>query len=206
VVLDYELGHRTGISKRFTLDTAVFLSDYHRLQTFEPETPYFASAPAPPHLVLPNLFGNQAHGHSYGVEISAHWDVANWWRISPGFGFLQTNLSPDAGSVASLAFTSDDSPESQAQLRSAIKLRHNVEWDTSAFYVSSLRGGAEALGQVPAYVRLDTRLGWHFGESTELSVSGQNLLTPRHLEFLDGLQVTPSESARAIVARMAWRF
>jgi iron complex outermembrane receptor protein len=202
-VINYELGYRSELSKRLTLDTTVFLGDYDRLQTLDPGTPFFAGSPAPPHLVLPNVFGNLAHGSTYGIEGSAHWDVSKWWRISPGVSFLQTNLALNAGAGDGtiIAFTSTGSPKRQAQLRSNIKLPHNVEWDTSVYFVGSL-----ALGPVPAYTRVDTRLGWHIGEFVDVSITGQNLLTPRHIEFLDGLQVQQMETARAIVAKVTWRF
>jgi hypothetical protein len=76
-----------------------------------------------------------------------------------------------------------------------------VEWDTTVYFVGSL-----AMGPVPAYTRVDTRLGWHIGEFIDVGITGQNLLTPRHIEFLDGLQVTPTETARAIVAKVTWHF
>jgi iron complex outermembrane receptor protein len=202
VVFDYGLGYRTALSKRLSLDTTVFLGDYDRLQTLESQIPFFTLSPSPPHLLLPNIFGNLANGRTYGIEVSGRWDVAKWWRINPGFSFLQTNLSLDAGATnATIAFTSADSPTHQAQLRSSIKLPHNVEWDVSAYYV-----GALTTGPVPAYTRLDTKLGWHIGESIAVGITGQNLLSPRHVEFLDGLQVTPTETARAVIAKITWRF
>lgn len=205
-LFDYELGYRTELSKRLTLDATVFLSDYDRLQTVEPLTPFFTQNPAPPHLVLPNLFENLGNASNYGVEASAHWDVSSWWRISPGFSLLEMNLSQSSHSkdttfTVRSGSTYGDSPKRQAQLRSAIKLSHNVEWDTSVFYVGSL-----AMGPVPAYTRVDSRLGWQIREFVEVGITGQNLLTPRHIEFLDGVQVTPMEAARAIVGKITWRF
>ena len=44
------------------------------------------------------------------------------------------------------------------------------------------------------------------GESIELSVAGQNLLTSSHIEFLDGLQVIPTQAGRGIVGKMTWHF
>jgi hypothetical protein len=81
-----------------------------------------------------------------------------------------------------------------------------MEWDTSVYYVGSLGIGSVSTIPVAAYTRVDTRLGWHIGEFVDMSITGQNLLTPRHVEFLDGLQVTPMETARAIVAKITWHF
>jgi iron complex outermembrane receptor protein len=93
------------------------------------------------------------------------------------------------------------SPKHQAQLRSKLDLPHGVEWDTSAYFIGALRSGP-----VPSYTRLDTRLGWRAGESMEFSVAGQNLLTPRHIEFGDGIQVHVTEVQRSIVGKVTWRF
>jgi len=88
--------------------------------------------------------------------------------------------------------TAGDAPQHQLQIRSQLNLRRNLEWDSSLMYVSSLSNR-----NIPGYVRVDTRLGWRPAESVELSLVGQNLLTPRHLEFFDnsGWSSTPRWSA-----------
>jgi iron complex outermembrane receptor protein len=93
------------------------------------------------------------------------------------------------------------SPKHQAQLRSTLDLPHHLEWDTSAYFVGALR-----YGPVPSYTRLDTRLGWRAGESMEFSVAGQNLLTPRHIEFWDGKSIHVTQMERSIVGKFTWRF
>jgi iron complex outermembrane receptor protein len=207
IVFDYELGYRTELAKRLTLDATVFLGEYYRLETIDPVTPFFTSNPAPPHLVLPSVYGNLGNGRNYGGEISAHWDVTRWWRISPGFSFLQMALSADPGVTnATFVDATGNSPKRQAQLRSNIKLPHKMEWDTSVYYVGSLGIGSTGTPPVAAYTRVDTRIGWHMGESVDIGITGQNLLTARHVEFLDGLQVTPMETARAVVAKVTWHF
>jgi iron complex outermembrane receptor protein len=200
--VDYELGYRTEISKRLTLDTTVFSGKYHDLQTNEPQTPFFTLDPAPSHLVMANVFGNFGKARTFGMEASAHFDVTKRWRLSPGISLLKVDPSRDARSNdTGFTATFGDSPGRQAQLRSTMKLPHNLEWDTSAYYVGSL-----AIGPVPAYTRLDTRLGWRVGEFFEVSVAGQNLLTPHHLEFFDTLQITPTQVGRDVVAKVTWRF
>jgi iron complex outermembrane recepter protein len=66
--------------------------------------------------------------------------------------------------------------------------------------------GALRYGPVPGYTRLDTRLGWRAGESIEFSVAGQNLLTPRHIEFRDGMSTNVTQVERSIVGKVTWRF
>ena len=136
------------------------------------------------------------------MELSGTWDVTSRWRLSPGFSFLHMNVKADAASGdKTVAATGGYSPKHQAQLRSSVKLSPRVEWDTSAYFV-----GALSNGPVPAYTRLDTRLGWRMGESLYFSVSGQNLLSPHHFEFLTGNLTQPTEVERSVVGKLTWRF
>jgi iron complex outermembrane recepter protein len=80
-------------------------------------------------------------------------------------------------------------------------LTRAVQWDTSLYYVGRLD-----TGPVSSYTRLDTRIGWKANEKVELSVAGQNLLSPRRFEFLDGVQVNPTQTERCVVGQVTWRF
>jgi iron complex outermembrane receptor protein len=148
------------------------------------------------------MWGDLARARNYGVELSGTWDVTSRWRISPGFSVLHMNVRPDASSAdTAVASSGGFSPKHQAQLRSSVKLSRRLEWDSSAYFVGVLTNGP-----VPAYTRVDTRLGWTMGEYMYVSVSGQNLLTSRHFEFVNGYQVHPTEVERSIVAKITWRF
>jgi iron complex outermembrane receptor protein len=94
-----------------------------------------------------------------------------------------------------------DTPKHQVDFRSTLGLRSNLDWDTSVYFVGRLNGGP-----VPSYTRLDTQLRWRFLESGEFSVVGQNLLTPRHTEFVDGYEVDYTLVQRSVLARITWRF
>jgi iron complex outermembrane receptor protein len=61
------------------------------------------------------------------------------------------------------------------------------------------------VGLVPSYFSLDTRLAWHLGRGLELSLVGQNLLQPRHVEY--GYPSPLREQIdRSVFAKVAWRF
>jgi iron complex outermembrane receptor protein len=201
-LLDFEIGYRNEVSKRVSLDVTAFRSHHDDIQTLEPGIPYFTSNPAPPHIVFPSYWSNLGLADNYGIEMFANWNVTNRWRISPGFTYLQMKIAFEPSSRdTTTAMSVGDSPKHQAQLRSTVNLRHNVEWDASAYFVGSLR-----IGPVPSYTRLDTRLGWRIGESVELSITGQNLLSPHHLEFADANQVNPTQADRSVFGKITWRF
>jgi iron complex outermembrane recepter protein len=66
--------------------------------------------------------------------------------------------------------------------------------------------GRLANGNIPGYVRLDTRIGWRVGEFVELSVVGQNLLRPRHQEFPTIHFINPMLDQRSVFGKITWRF
>ena len=199
---DYEAGYRTQIGKRLSVDVAAFSSYYLGLQTNEPGIPYFTATPAPFHLVVPTLFQTNASGHTCGGEIFANWNVTRRWRVSPGFSFIHMNVvgdsssqDPDAGEIVT------QTQARQFQVRSFLNLTRRLDWDTALSYVGKL--GA---GPTPSYTRVDTRFGWRIGESLEIGIAGQNLLTPRHAEFVDTFQLNHTLVERRVFGKVTWHF
>ncbi|MDP8981617.1 MAG: TonB-dependent receptor [Acidobacteriota bacterium] len=199
---DFEAGYRAQIGKRLSVDIAAFSSHYLGLQTNEPGAPYFTATPAPFHLVTPILFEDDATGHTYGGEVFANWSVTRRWRLSPGFSYIHmhvqgdgTSQDPDPGQIVT------QTPARQFQIRSSLTLPKRVDWDSAVSYVGSLRAGP-----TPSHTRLDSRLGWRIGESVEFSLVGQNLLQPRHAEFIDTFQINHTLVERSVFGKVTWRF
>ena len=199
---DYEAGYRAQLSKRVSLDIASYVSFYRRLLTDEPGTPFFSTGPTPL-LISPLYFDNRAHALSYGVEFFANWNITPRWRISPGYGFIHMEVSPDSDSGdTTVALTPGNTPAQQFQIRSFLNLTRRLDWDTSLFRTGSLDGASPT----PGYARLDTRLGWRVGERVDLSISGQNLLHGTHPEFHDQNGLNHILLERRFVAKITWRF
>lgn len=199
---DYEAGYRAQVSKRLSLDVAAFRSYYGRLETTEPGNPYFVDTPGPPHTVFPLDLGNGARARTYGGEIFANWNVTSRWRLSPGFTLIHMNVIEDPSSQFSTAEANlGDTPKHQIDFRSTLGLRSNLDWDTSIYFVGRLSDGP-----VSSYTRVDTQLRWRLLESGEFSIAGQNLLTPRHTEFVDGYEVDYTLVQRSVIAKLTWRF
>jgi len=197
---DYETGYRAQISRRLSLDVTGFLSFYKNLQTTEPQAPFFN--PAGGYLVIPLVFDNKAHAVSYGAEAFANWNVTDRWKIGPGLSMLNMSVTRDATSQDStIEQTPGRAPRRSYQVRSFINLGRNFEWDQTLGYTGPL-----ATGNVPGYVRLDTRFGWRWGESCDFSVTGQNLLAPRHAEFPDIHFVDHMQDQRSVFGKITWRF
>ena len=202
-VLASEVGYRTELSRRVSLDLAAFYNSYDRLQEAVPGTPFFETSPAPLHLVLPLIFQNALRGETHGVEIAPSWNVTSRWTLSTAYTWFQPHLRPiAAGGEVDPSSADGTTPRYQWNLRSRLNLPRNLEFDTSLYYVSRISST-----DIPSYTRLDARVGWRPAESLEISVVGQNLLDPRHFEFgSDGQAVNATQVKRSVYAKFTWRF
>jgi iron complex outermembrane recepter protein len=196
---DFETGYRAQANKRLSMDVTGFGSLYRNLESIAEQTPYYIVQQGVPYLILPSTFVNGAAARTYGAEFFANWNVTSRWRISPGYSYFHLHLD---GNSAAMNPPPGVSPNHQFQLRSLLDLPHHLEWDNTLGYVSKL-----AAGNIPAYARLDSRLGWRVGEFFELSVVGQNLLTPRHAEFSDTFYpLNHTLVERSVFGKVTWRF
>jgi iron complex outermembrane receptor protein len=203
-MFDYEAGYRSQIHRRLSLDLATFLSYYRDLQTSEPGIPSLVATPGTaPYLVLPVTFGNLARGRNYGAELFIQWTPVRRWTLSPGYSFLQTSVQPDAGSLDTIIGASSGySAKHHLQVASVLKLPWNLEWNAALRYVSRL-----ATPNIASYAEADTTLRWRPRDNLEVSVTGQNLLSPRHMEFGDLQKILlPSTVQRGASVKLAWRF
>jgi len=181
-----ELGYRVQPVEQLSIDIAGFYNIYSDLRTFEPGTPFLETTPAPAHTVLPFFIDNRLHGKSFGVEVAVKAQLMAAWRVQAAYTFLRLNLDPDADSLDPQAETPEhESPRSQFYLRSSWDLPENVQLDLMPRYV----GGLSALGIAPI-IELDARLAWRPWPTTEISLTGQNLIHRSHMEFSPSLVFT----------------
>jgi iron complex outermembrane receptor protein len=200
----FEVGYRNSWTRRFSVDSTVFYNRYRDLDSVEPGAPSVETNPAPVHLLVPSYFSNGLHGETHGVEFFANWTPLRFWTLSPGYAFLSMHLHPFAGSqdFTDAAGTEGGTPDHQAQLRSSIRLPHNLQWNASAYFVNRLPAVS-----IPSYSRIDTNLIWHVGERVSLSAVGQNLLKSRHSEYAGPSATEQTDLVRrAAYAKIAWSF
>lgn len=204
ILTAYEIGYRSAVSPRTSLDFAAYYNDYDDLQTTEPGAPFLESSPAPLHLIVPLTYGNLMYGEAHGLELATQWKVTGRWSLRPGYAFEEIHMHtrPSSQDTTSAAIAEGSSPRQSAQLRSSLKLSHGLEWSGSAYFVDRLR----ALG-IPSYTRVDTQLTWKWGESGTFSVVGQNLLTDHHFEFQDYLHsIDANQAKRSAYGVIRWSF
>ena len=136
-----------------------------------------------PHLTFVVPIANEEKGFTDGFEVGPDFQVTPWWQLRGSYSFLHINLETKAGDpnaieVMNLATQQGSSPHHQIEIQSMINLPKRFEFDQTYRYVSDLP--AQAVGP---YNTADLRLGWHITRQLELSIEGQNLLQPHHVEY-----------------------
>jgi iron complex outermembrane recepter protein len=199
--LAYELGYRLQARKRFSLDFAAYYNVYTHLTTYEPGAPSFEATPEP-HLTVETRYANLMHGETHGFEIASNLNVTEKWRLIPSYSWLRMDLRVDPASAdtTSVGVVEGSSPRHQFQFRSNLDISRKLQFDASAYYTSALSGIA-----VPAYIRLDARLGYRPAPAFEISLSGQNLQGGRHAEFLSIGPYAMATIGRSVIVTVTWR-
>ncbi len=201
-VMAFEWGYRIQPTPRLSIDLATFYNKYNDLQTLDPGVPFFEPDPAPAHIIVPLYFGNHMRGKGYGGELSVSWKATNGWKLLASYTYLGLAFQPNPGSVnATPEVPVGNSPRHQVQVRSQWNLSRNIEFDQSVYFVSRLTSQP-----VQRYTRLDLRLGWRPSEAIEISVVGQNLFSPRHLEFASSEGEASTLDTRKGYVKLTWRF
>jgi len=207
-VISGELGYRVQPWERLFLDIAAFYNSYDNINSQVAGTASFETSPAA-HTNVSRINNNAMDAKSYGVEVATNWDIFDWWRIKPGFTWLQLDLTPDGTDAFSFEGRIEGmSPQFQGHIHSHWNLPYHLEFDTALYSVGELDGDATSTqAAIGRYVRLDVRLGWRPMKMLEVSVIGQNLIESQHAEFDDFFaRVTPTQVPRTIFGKVEWKF
>ncbi|MGQ9879708.1 MAG: TonB-dependent receptor plug domain-containing protein [Armatimonadota bacterium] len=202
-VTAYELGYRCQPHARLSLDISAFYNVYRNLRSFEPADPFLENDPVP-HLVLPVYMSNKLHGRTYGFEVSANWNVTDFWTLKLGYANLTYRLAHDPDSKDPFNFGSDNTsntPRHQVNLSSHLNLPGKWHLDAYLFAVDRLYG----MDFIHGYYRLDISLGWHVTKDLQVTLTLQNLLKRNQREFEHPLWERDSIPERAIYGRVLWR-
>jgi iron complex outermembrane recepter protein len=192
-LLAYELGYRSQVHPKVSVDIAAFYNEYDELRSLE------ADRTNPTQFTL----GNKLYGDTYGGEISGTLKLADWWRLKPAYTLLKMDLHKRASSTDTTSLPDEGkSPQQQFTLRSQMELPRNITFDCALRYVDSL----PAL-RIDSYWTLDVRVAWRPVRNLELALGGQNLLQEHHAEFSPSfIQTQRTEVERGVYGKVTWRF
>ena len=202
-VIGFEGGYRQLFTPKVSLDLSVFHSEYNDLQSFTAPMFSTAATPPPPHQLLTIQYGNSIAGATNGFELAPSWQAAAWWRLRGSYSYAAIDMharapSSDISATGSVTTYEGSTPRHQVQVQSTFNLPAGFEFDQFYRYASALPAQ-----KVNDYHTLDARLGWRTKWGVELSLVGQNLFQPRHVEWGTG---DPSQSLvgirRAVYGRI----
>jgi iron complex outermembrane receptor protein len=206
----YEAGHRFALGSRIYADLSLFWNEYKGLSAIEDGLPQFVVAPFP-HVLLMETFQNAFRGHDYGGELTVNYVVTPRWKLNAGFSRVEIALQGPANLTMASASDSKTAPHHTYTAGSRWDLRRNLELDAFVYHTAETRRGPASIpldipSRIPAYLRADLRLGWRPCDHLEVSVGGQNLLTPRHLEQFSYTAGVLSEVRRTVIGSLQWSF
>jgi iron complex outermembrane receptor protein len=202
-LIAYEIGYRTQVAERFSVDATVFYNDYDQVIGAVPGTPFPEARAFPPYLVLPVELQNIGSGYNTGFELVADWRPTQDWRLRLAYSYLYSDIENRNGESIY-----NDGNQNRISLFSSWKLRDDLELDVWWRYVDegSLPTIATGLIEVDPYSTVDLRLGWRPRKDLELSLVGANLFGGAHLEFVQEALAVPVEVEPSIYGQVRWSF
>jgi iron complex outermembrane receptor protein len=196
-LIAYELGYRAQLGPKVVTSVSTFYNVYDdvRSTSFTPTT------------LLPFYFANNLEGNTYGGELSANFQVNEWWRLRGSYNLLKEDLRVKPGQFdLNHALNETSDPQQQFSLRSSMNLPGNLELDGGLRWVDTLRlNNSGVVATVPSYFEAEVRLAWHPTAHLELAIVGQNLLHDHHPEYgIPG--PTRDEIGRSVYAKVSFRW
>lgn len=205
-LIAYEAGYRATLGANASISLSTFYNDYNDLRSTS-LTPTTAFYPFP----YPAVFENNLEGDTYGLELSASYQLSEWWRLHAGYDLLRENIHVKPGAIdLNGAGNETADPQQQVALRSSMDLPGRVTLDAALRWVDELHmdngpTGGPVLGTVPSYFGLDSRLAWQINRQLELAIVGRNLLHDLHTEY--GFPSPGREQiVRSVFANITWGF
>ncbi len=200
-VISYEAGYRTTFINNLSIDFAAFYNDYSNLRSMHSDTPFLN--PRTGILERPLFFSNNFKAKSYGFEISAVWQMLDWWRWDANYSLFKIDLDGQPAEDA----TGGRSPQQHVSLRSAISPMQDIDLDIIFRYVDRNRArGFFGTAVIDGYVSMDLRLAWRPANDIEISLVGQNLLAAQHLEYRQENFTQQTEIERGMYGKITWNF
>ena len=211
-VIAYEAGQRVEITKRLSLDASAYYNVYQRLGSQNIGNPTFIppTATSPGYLEIPDIFGNDRHGETYGGELSATWTANQRWMLVGGYDtvFIHTRPYGNDRNADSLR-TEQATPRDQFLVRSNLDLTRRLQLDTAVYFNGALLGGRPLQGAtlaIPMHFRGDVRLGWRLTDRVEISAGVQDAFGAQHLEFISSRFSQALLVPRNIYGAVRWQF
>jgi len=201
VMTSVEIGYRAQLDPRLSIDLAGFRNHYQDLRALAPGAPFTESDPAPTHTVFPLYFTNGFHATTQGLEGTVEWRPGNRFGLTVSHSLFRMVLTRDPGFTGTASDGAADSPTYKLSVHPHVVLVPHLSLDATWYHVDDLPGQA-----VPAYDRVDARLGWSHDHRLELSAGVQNLFHDRDAEFASVSGTNAATTVRmGLFGQVMWR-
>ncbi len=194
----YEVGYRFLPEPAFSLDIAIFYNDYDWLRMSEQDTPKLEET----YIVIPVNFTNEFTTRAYGAELAVAWRPFDEMKLDLSYTYLMSNF--EQGLQAGVA------PRHQLSFRSAYTIIDDLELDLWLRYMdeaTTMRSDEpEFVYYIGDYWTADVRLAWRPVPLVEISLVGQNLFSPHHMESVQEMYSPPTEIQRAVYGKITFAF
>jgi iron complex outermembrane receptor protein len=207
IVKDLEVGYRSQISTKLSVDVTAFYDWYSKFESYMSGSPVLVFLPTP-HLDVTNSSTNGAAAEGKGAESSISWQVLPSWKLEGSYTYnlIDSHLTAPAAPGSFL----HGAPPSRNKWRLQSYVNLSKAWQADALlYWTSAGSPVNTYGPnipVPAYTRVDVRLGYQAGQHWQLSLVGQNLLDARHLEAVASFLSADSYVNREVYLKVKWEF
>ncbi|HCD35155.1 MAG TPA: hypothetical protein DER01_22320 [Phycisphaerales bacterium] len=178
-VMAYELGYRWAPTKHLSFDLATFFNKYENM---------IATAS--------NTYHNDLYAESYGVELSATWQVAQNLKLIGNYTFQDVETHGESTGIYE-----GTTPRNQASVRAYYDLSDKLALNTALYWYDNV-----ASENVSSFFRYDLGLTWQINDNVELSVWGQNLADSQHHEYNDGFGGQTGEIESGIYGKLTLTF
>lgn len=200
-VIAFELGYRTQLASRLSGAISAFYNIYDKVRS---------TSQSPPDgfgFTFPFFYENNLEGETYGTELTATYQITDWWRLRGGYTWLYTDIRIARGKTDfNNALNETADPKNHLSLFSFINLSDNFSFDAGLRFVDNFtfnRSGTP--DRVSEYTELDARFSWLPSSKFEISVTGQNLLKDQHVEYVISNPNPRAEIERSVYIKIACR-
>lgn len=201
-LIAYEAGYRYQPSQTLSFDTAVFFNTYDGLRSLDYGVPFPAEEGGSPYLIYPVNINNNIDAETYGFEFLTSWQPFDIWKLAFSYAYFAASFDFENGAVPqNQQFNEGDFPEHQLQLRSYLDLPFSLSFNSELYYVDELKDR-----NIDSYFRLDLMLAWQATDHIDISISGENLLSSRQMEFGSSNSVIATEVPRRYFVNLTWRY
>ncbi|MBQ0724658.1 MAG: TonB-dependent receptor [Cycloclasticus sp.] len=178
-LLAYEVGYRFSPTDRISVDATVFYNKYDKLRSTSTGAFVGPEILPVPHFTQFLQVGNDADGHSYGLEISNQWVASEKLKFKLNYGFIQSDFSEGQTQ-------NTEAPKHIASLSAEWLMHQDVDINMMWRYVDEAAildiaaGGSET---IDAYHGVDIGVTWRVLPKVSLSAFGKNLFYGDHVEY-----------------------